>query len=56
MEDKNKEKGIQNIIWTALFAVMYPIITAFSLLFTAIVAVFSNISRVLVFVFKKLTK
>ena len=41
-------------IWTVLFAVLYPFITLFGFLFTAIVAVFSWISNTVVWVLKKI--
>jgi hypothetical protein len=40
-------------IWTVVFAILYPFITAFGFLFTAILAVFSWISNGLVFLLKK---
>ncbi len=50
------EATAKNKIWTVFFAIMYPIITAFGLLFTAIVAVFSTISRVCVFILRLIKK
>lgn len=46
----------KNKIWTIFFAIMYPIITVFGLLFTAIVAVFSTISRICVFLLRLIKK
>lgn len=43
-------------VWTFVFALMYPIITLFGILFTAIVAVFSAISRVFVFFLRLIRK
>jgi hypothetical protein len=50
------EVTAKNKIWTIFFAIMYPIITAFGLLFTGIVAVFSTISRICVFILKLIKK
>jgi hypothetical protein len=41
-------------VWTVIFAILYPFITVFGFLFTAILAVFSWISNALVFVLKKI--
>ncbi|WP_394990643.1 hypothetical protein [Emticicia sp.] len=41
-------------IWTVVFAILYPFITVFGFLFTAILAVFSWISNALVFLLKKI--
>ena len=46
----------KNKIWTVFFAIMYPIITAFGLLFTAILAVFSTISKIFVFILRLIKK
>lgn len=46
----------KNKIWTIFFAIMYPVITVFGLLFTGIVAVFSAISRVCVFILRLIKK
>ncbi|RYU96893.1 hypothetical protein [Emticicia agri] len=46
----------KNKIWTVFFAIMYPIITVFGLLFTGIVAIFSAISRVFVFILRLIKK
>lgn len=43
-------------IWTVVFAILYPFITVFGFLFTAILAVFSWISNALVFLLKKIKK
>jgi hypothetical protein len=43
-------------IWTVLFAVLYPFITLFGFLFTAILAVFSWLSNALVWILKKVKK
>lgn len=50
------KKDPKNIIWTIFFAVMYPIITAFSLLFTGILTIFSAISRSIVFILRLFKK
>ncbi|AFK01726.1 hypothetical protein Emtol_0572 [Emticicia oligotrophica DSM 17448] len=44
---------VKSKIWTAFFAILYPFITTFSFLFTAILAVFSWASNFLVFILKK---
>ncbi|MBA4852708.1 hypothetical protein [Emticicia sp. BO119] len=46
----------KNKIWTVFFAILYPIITIFGLLFTGIVAIFSAISRVCVFLLRLIKK
>ncbi len=43
-------------IWTVVFAILYPFITAFGFLFTAILAVFSWLSNALVWVLNKIKK
>ena len=54
IEPKPVESTITSKLWIVLFAIMYPVITAFGLLFTGIVAVFSAISSVFVFVLKRI--
>ena len=56
MQEKPEKNSIADKIWTVCFAMMYPIITVFGLLFTGIVAVFSALSRLLVFIFVKKAK
>jgi hypothetical protein len=53
---ENKKNSIADKIWTVCFAMMYPIITVFGLMFTGVVAVFSALSRLLVFIFVKKAK
>ena len=43
-------------IWTIVFAILYPFITVFGFLFTAILAVFSWFSNALVWVLNKIKK
>ncbi|PLK45532.1 MULTISPECIES: hypothetical protein [Emticicia] len=50
------EASSKDKVWTFFFAIMYPVITLFGLLFTGIVAVFSAISRVLVFLLRLIRK
>ncbi|MFD2523987.1 hypothetical protein [Emticicia soli] len=53
---KPAETAVKDKVWTVFFAIMYPIITAFGLLFTGIVAVFSAISSVFVFFLRLIKK
>lgn len=53
---KPAEAAAKDKVWTVFFAIMYPIITAFGLLFTGIVAVFSAISSVFVFFLRLIKK
>lgn len=50
------KKDPKDIIWTAFFAIMYPIITVFSLIFTGILTVFSALSRAIVYVLRLFKK
>ncbi|MFN3851310.1 MAG: hypothetical protein ACK4NY_17875 [Spirosomataceae bacterium] len=45
---------MKKILWNIAFTILYPFITAFSLLFTAILSVFSFFSRIVVFLLTKL--
>ncbi|MFN3589045.1 MAG: hypothetical protein ACK4UP_06650 [Spirosomataceae bacterium] len=56
LEPIKEEKKWKEIVWTAFFALMYPIITLFSLVFTGMLTVFSALSRVLVYLVGKLLK
>ncbi len=56
LEPIKEEKKWKEIVWTVFFALMYPIITLFSLIFTGVLTVFSALSRVLVYVVGKILK
>lgn len=56
LEPTKEEKKWKEIIWTGFFALMYPIITLFSLIFTGVLTIFSTLSRVLVYLLGKLLK
>ncbi|MFN3782958.1 MAG: hypothetical protein ACK4R6_03520 [Spirosomataceae bacterium] len=53
-EPIDQGKKWKEIVWTGFFALMYPIITLFSLLFTGILTVFSSLSRLIVYLVGKL--
>jgi hypothetical protein len=41
-------------IWTVIFSILYPFITVFGFLFTAILAIFSWVSNFIVWILKKI--
>lgn len=50
------KKSPKDIVWNIFFAIMYPVITVFSLIFTGILTIFSAISRSIVYVLQLFKK